>query len=191
MPSLFFGQLSSIGVPADEIVVRSTATPVELNAPPAMQQDMPEMSEVETDHNPNLGMVNRQLSSKYIDRERSTPSWIPEVNASSEHNAIIDRQVSTSGFAASKEARGDWGHGTIPAVIGIEPVGDLREGGKMGNEYFTVNDKDIQPTADPTMMSPAVGIDRAVTGRVAAEGKVNARKAAVAGMYDTYWNEGK
>lgn len=191
MTSLFFGQLSTIGVPADEKVVRTTATPVDVNAAPAMQDDMPEMSEVETDPNPSLGMVNRQLASKFIDRERSTPAWIPEVTNGYQHNAIIDQQVSSSGFAASKEAQGQWGHGTIPAAIGIEPVGDLREGGKMGNEYFKTHEKDIQETADNTMMTSATGIDRNLNGKVTAAGKENARKAAVAGLYNTYWNDGQ
>ncbi len=191
MTSLFFGQLSSSGVPADEKVVRSTATPVEVNAPAAMMDDMPEMSEVETDSNPNLGMVNRQLASKVIDRQKSTPSWIPEVDGGYEHNAIVDRQVSSSGFSAAREARGEWGHGTVPAFIGIEPVGDLREGGKMGNEYFKAEDKPIQETADNTMMNPANDPDRNSIGKVSAQGKVNARKAATAGLYNTYWNGGK
>jgi hypothetical protein len=190
MTSLFFGNLSSIGVPADEKVVRSTATPVDIDAPPAMQNDMPEMSEVETDPNPTLGMVNRQKSSKWIDRFRSRPEWIPEVSAGTAANSIINEQVSSSGFAASQEAAGNWGHGTMPAAIGIEPVGDLREGGKMGNEYFVVNEKDIQEGMTDSMTLPP-GSDQDTKGRVAATGKVNARQAAMAGMYNTFWNEGK
>lgn len=189
MTSLFFGQLSSIGVPADEAVVRSTATPVEVDAPPAMQNDMPEMSEVETDHNPNLGMVNRQLASKWIDRFRSRPFWQPQVDHQVEHNLVIDQQVSTSGYAASQEAAGNWGHGTMPAAIGIEPVGDLRDGGKMGNEYFKANERDIQDTAGEVMSVPP-GYDHSIQGRVSAQGKVNARTAAMSGMYNTYWNGG-
>jgi hypothetical protein len=189
MTSLFFGQLSSIGVPADEKVVRATAVPVEQDAPAAMQRDMPEMSEVETDQNPNLGMVNRQLSSKWFPRLRSRPAWQPEVDNQYEHNAVVDRQVSTSGFAASKEAAGDWGHGTMPYAVGIEPVGDLREGGKMGNEYFVTNERDIQATMDASMSLPP-GSDQATSGKVSATGKKNAREAAMAGMYNTFWNGG-
>jgi hypothetical protein len=191
MTSLFFGQLVGTGVPADEKVVRSTATPVDKDAPAAMQNDMPEMSEVETDPNPSLGMVNRQLGSKWIPRFRSVPAWKSEVDNSSEHNAIVDRQVSTSGYSASQEAAGNWGHGTMPAAIGIEPVGDLRDGGKMGNEYFVANDKPVQDTSDNTMMSPAINYDQGAIGRASADGKLNARKAAIAAAYDTYWNGGK
>jgi hypothetical protein len=190
MPSIMFGTLSTIGVPADEVVVRSTATPVDMDAPPAMQTDMPEMSEVETDKNPALGMVNRQLASKWIGRFRSRPAWQPEVDNGFQHNAIVDQQVSTSGFAASQEANGEWGHGTMPYAIGIEPVGDLRDGGKMGNEYFKTNERDIQDTAG-AVMQPPTNYDQGTTGNVSATGKVNARQAAMSGMYNTFWNEGK
>lgn len=191
MTSLFFGTLIGSGVPADEAVVRATAVPVDKDAPAAMQTDMPEMSEVETDKNPALGMVNRQLASKWIDRERGVPNWLGKVADGTNSNAIVNQQVSTSGFSASQEAAGNWGHGTMPAAIGIEPVGDLRDGGKMGNEYFIANDRDVQETADKTMMSPAINYDQGTTGRVAAAGKVNARKAAIAAQYDTFWNGGK
>lgn len=191
MTSLMFGHLSTTGVPADEKVVRSTATPVNHDAPAAMQTDAPEMGEVETDRNPDLGMVNRQLASKWIDREKSVPPWLGDVNAQTQHNLIIDRQVSTAGTAASRESTGAWGHGTMPAAIGIEPVGDLRDGGKMGNEYFVRHERDIQETADETMTAPAKDFDRSAVGRVAGMGKANARDAAMAGLYDTFWNGGK
>jgi|SRR6478735_171470 len=191
MTSLFFGQLTGTGVPADEKVVRNTATPVYHDAPPAMQTDLPEQSHIETDTNPDLGMVNRQKGSHWTDRFRSRPNWIPEVDNQTEYNAIVDRQVSSSGTAAAKEATGEWGHGTIPYAVGIEPVGDLRDGGKMGNEYFKTNVRNIQDTSDNTMMSTPPGLDRSVTGTVMAEGKVNARKAAMAAAYDAYWNGGQ
>ncbi len=191
MTSLFFGQLVGSGVPADEKVVRSTATPVDKDAPAAMQTDMPEMGEVETDTNPALGMVNRQKASHWIPSVKGLPFWQKEVDDGPQHNLIIDQQVSSSGYSASQEAAGNWGHGTMPAAIGIEPVGDLRDGGKMGNEYFKANEKPVQDTADSTMMSPAINYDQGATGRVSAEGKLNARKAAMMAAYNTYWNGGQ
>jgi hypothetical protein len=190
MTSLFFGTLVGTGVPADEAVVRSTATPVDKDAPAAMQVDMPEMSEVETDKNPNLGMVNRQLGSKWIDRTRGIPSWLGKVADGTNNNSIVNEQVSTSGYSASQEAAGNWGHGTMPAAIGIEPVGDLREGGKMGNEYFVTVDRPVQETSDNTMMSPPTNYDQGITGRVAVLGKANARAAAAAAQYNAFWNGG-
>lgn len=189
MTSLMFGTLSTIGVPADEKVVRSTATPVERDAPPAMATDMPLPQEVETDHNPNLGMVNRQVSSKWIDRMRSTPFWLGKVSAGTASNAIINEKVSSSGYAASQEEIGNWGHGTMPAAIGIEPVSDLTDGGKMGNEYFKTHERDIQETAG-AVMQPPTNYDQGTSGAVSASGKVDARKAAMAGMYNTWWNGG-
>jgi hypothetical protein len=156
-----------------------------------MQTDMPEMGEVETDPNPQLGMVNRQMASKWIPSVRGIPNWLAEVTGGTKHISIINEQVSSSGYSASQEAQGHWGHGTMPAAIGIEPVGDLRDGGKMGNEYFVTNDSPVQMTADNTMMSPAINYDQGATGRVAALGKVNARKAAQAAQYDTFWNGGQ
>lgn len=188
MTSLMFGTLTTIGVPADEKVVRNTATPVDMNAPAAMQDDMPEMGEVETDQNPALGMVNRQKASKWFPRIHFRPNWLPQVDSQTEHNAIIDRQVSTSGYAASQEEVGNWGHGTMPAAVGIEPVGDLRDGGKMGNEYFKRHDRDVQATMDNAMSTPP-GYDHKIAGKAAATGKTAARLAASAG-YDTWWNGG-
>jgi hypothetical protein len=192
MTSLFMGQLTN-GVPADEKVVRNTATPVDHDAPAAMQNDMPEMSEVETDPNPALGMTNRQKASKWISRLHFRPAWVEGVSNGYQHNMLIDQQVSSSGFAASREAAGDWGHGTMPAAIGIEPVGDLRDGGKMGNDYFLTNDMPVQGTADNTMMSTDQDPQHLMSGSVSAAGKVAARKAAVAGQYAAYgdWLAGK
>jgi hypothetical protein len=189
MTNLYFGTLRE-GVPADEKVVRQTATPYDRDAPAAMQDSMPDRGEVETDPNPTLGMVNRQKSSLWVQGKKFFPWWKGSVDESYEHNAIIDRQVSTSGTAAAREAAGEWGHGTASFAVGIEPVGDLTDGGAFSNEYFKRNDRDIQETADPTMMSVPPGYDQSVNGRVSAEGKVASRAAAMAGMYNTFWNSG-
>lgn len=190
MTSIMFGQLSSIGVPADEKVVRNTATPVDDNAPAAMQDDMPEMSEVETDPNPDLGMVNRQLASKWVQPEKTPPVHKWQVDTDIYHNEIVDRQVSSSGTAAAREASGQWGHGTAAYAVGIEPVGDLRDGGKMGNEYFKFDERPVQEGAG-NYMTQANGLDRAAIGSADAAGKRNARQAAIAAQYDLFWNGGK
>lgn len=186
MTSLMMGHLWTTIVPADEEVVRRTAVPYEHDKPAAMANDMPVMSEVETDHDPNLGMVNRQLASKFHPSERSAPAWAEQVAQQYQHNAIIDRQVSTAGFSAAKEAAGQWGHGTMSYSVGIEPVGDLGNSGKLGNDYFVRNQRPIQDGADNTMMNPSVGMDQDVN----ATGKVLARKAAQAAIYNQWWNGG-
>lgn len=180
------GQLWSTVVPADEAVVRATAVPVFMDKPAAMAEDMPLMGEIETDHDPNLGMVNRQVAPKVGGHEKYAPFWAGNVNAANEHNAIVDRQVSTSGTAAAREVAGQYGHGTASYAVGIEPVGDLGDQGKLGNDYFQRNPRGIQDTADDTMMSPTVPKDV----NVSAAGKEAARKAAQASVYNTWWNGG-
>lgn len=189
MTSLFMGQLTYAGVPADETVVRSTATPYEHDAPAAEQEDMPEPNEVETDPNPDLGMVNRTLASKWTEGERGTPEWIPRTDATSASFDVIDHQVGTSGTAAAREASGITNK-NLSYAIGIEPVGDLVDGHKMGNQYFERNERPIQSTMN-NEMTTANGLDRRTIGQVAQAGKTNARIAAEAAMYTAYWNGGQ
>lgn len=189
MTSLYFGMLRD-GVPADEKVVRTTAEPYEHDAPPAVQDSMPDMQEVANDPNPDLGMTSRQRASHWVEGQQGAPNWIPESDAQYQHNAIVDRQVASSGTAAAREARGEWGHGTMSYAVGIAPVADLTEGGKMGNEYFVRTPRDIQETSDETMMSVPPGYDQSTKGRVSALGKVEGRAAAVAAQYDAFWNGG-
>lgn len=188
MTSLFMGQLVGTGVPADEAVVRSTATPVEPDAPAAMQTDMPEPNEVETDHNPNLGMVNRTLASHWSEGHRGTPAWIPEVDAVSASFDVIDQQVGTSGTAAGREEAG-LTNKNLSYAVGIEPVGDLVDGHKMGNQYFERNERPIQDTMDSMMTTPN-GLDRNTIGKVAQAGKLDARAAAIGAQYNMFWNGG-
>lgn len=190
MTSLMFGTLSSTGVPADEEVVRSTATPVEMDAPAAMQEDMPEQQEVETDPNPHLGMVNRQLASKWVEGQQSVPQEIPVYGAENAANQLINQQVATSGTAAAREAAGIRGHGTLSYAVGIEPVQGLVDGHRMGNDYFTTNKRNIQDGMRHDMSVPP-GTDQSTKGAVAALGKENARKAAEAAMYQAFWNGGQ
>jgi hypothetical protein len=189
MTSLFMGALVRTGVPADEAVVRNTATPVDHDAPAAMQDDMPMMGEVETDSNPNLGMESRQLASKWTEGRRDAPDWIPTVATQDESNQIVNRQVSTSGTAAAREAAGVTNK-NLSYAVGIEPVGDLTEGGKMGNTYFVRHDRPIQDGMG-NYMTPANGGDRKTIGQVAQAGKQNARDAAEAAAYTAFWNGGE
>lgn len=187
MTSLFLGFVNYGGVPADERVVRNTATPVNMDKPAAMADDMPEMGEVNTDSDPNLGMDPRQLASKWSEGKTASPAWIPTVSEQVESNQIINRQVSTSGTAASREAAGIV-NPNLSYAIGIEPVGDLRDGGKFAEDYFKTHDKDIQSTMG-NEMSIAPGYDQSTTAQVAANGKQNARTASGA-LYAAYWNGG-
>lgn len=187
MTSLFMGSVIADGVPADEEVVRSTATPYEHDAPAAMQDDMPEQQEVETDGNPDLGLVNRQLASKWTEGSHAdAPDDIVATQNTS--NQSINAQVSTSGTAASRELAGQ-SHKNLSYAIGIEPVGDLTDGHKMGNTYFVRNDRDIQATMGRQMTVPP-GQDHAIEGDIASYGKSSARDAAASGQYNSWWNGG-
>lgn len=185
MTSLMFGLVNTAGVPADENVVRRNTAPVEIDAKPAEMTTAPDFNEVATDSNPKLGLEPRQLASHVIPTEKYSPFWIPEVNGQDEHNAIIDRQVSSSGTAAAREASGQFGHGTLMVTEGIEPVQDLRDGGKFGNEYFTRNDRDIQEGSGDYMTTPP-GTDQSTMAMVAASGKSAAQKARDAAAYHAY-----
>ena len=188
MTSLFMGGIIQDGVPADEEVVRSTATPYEHDAPAAMQQDMPEQQEVETDKNPDLGMVNRQLASMWHEGDRAdSPDDIVATQNSS--NQMINAQVSTSGTAASRELEGQT-HKNLSYAVGIEAVGDLADPNhKMGNTYFVRNERDVQATMRNEMTVPP-GQDHAIEGDIASYGKSSARDAASSGQYNSWWNGG-
>jgi hypothetical protein len=188
--NLLFGMMGNHGVPADEKVVRATATPVDSGAPAAMETDAPQWGEkMETDGNPNLGIVNRTKASHWVEGEQSAPFWRSEVDAQVNHNLLIDQQVSTSGTAAAREAAGQFGHGTLSYGVALEPVGDLREGGKLGNDYFSVGKPDIQNGAGDYMSVPP-GYDHGTAGAAAATGKGAAREAA-ASVYDVWWRGGQ
>lgn len=189
MTSLMFGTLvSGTGVPADEEVVRSTATPVEHDAPAAMQDDMPEPGEVETDSNPHLGMVNRSLASTWTEGSHAdnTPAEYGGQNAS---NQLVNQQVATSGTAASRETAGQT-HKNLSYAVGIEPVDDLIDGHKMSNTYFQRNDRDVQATQVPSMTIPPGMGDPGIIENISAKGAANARDAEQSSIYNHWWNGG-
>lgn len=182
---MIYGLVSYSGVPADENVVRRNTTPSNPDAPPAEMTSAPDFNEVATDSNPELGLEPRQLASHVHPRQQYTPFWLGQVDRQEEHNAIIDRQISTSGTAAAREAAGEFGHGTLMVTEGIEPVQDLRDGGKFGNEYFTVHERDIQEGAGNYMTTPP-GTDQATTAMVSSTGKTAAMRARQAAAYNAF-----
>lgn len=188
MTSIMFGTLNSIGVPADEKVVRNTATPVEHDAPAAMQEDMPEPNEVETDHNPHLGMDTRQLASKWVEGSHVQHDET-RVAGQNVANQIINSQVSTSGTAAMREAAG-MTHKNLSYAVGIEPVGDLVDGHKMSNEYFQRDARNVQATEVPSMTVPPGMGNPGLIENISSAGRENARIAAESSIYNAFWNGG-
>ena len=187
MTSLLFGALRDSTPPADEAVVRSNTYIVRNDSPAAAAKGAPEWNQQETDPNPDLGMVNRQVASFWHQPEQSVPFNEALVNSADEHNAIVDRQISTSGTAAAREAAGHWGHGTAAFAIGIEPVGDLRDGGALGNDYFLANNPPIQDGAG-NYMTPALNADGDTTGGVASYGKAASHDAHAADISASLYN---
>lgn len=186
MTSLLYGAVSHRVVPTDENIVRMTTAPVTPDAPPAVADAAPDHNEVETDTNPLLGMSTRQLASKWHEGQQYPPSWAGAVNDADNHNAIVDKRISSSGTAAAREAAGVFGHGTLSYAEGIEPVGDLRDGGSFGNEYFKTVPRDIQAPASD-YMTAAPGSDMDTASRVSAAGKDASRNAATAAAYRNMW----
>lgn len=166
-------------VPTSDAEVRSTVTRVDDTDPPAVQDHAPEWNETDTDPDTLGGLTRRSLASHVIGSVRS----VPNVGASSqdEHNGIIDRQVSSSGVAPAKEATGEWGHGTLQIVEGIEPT--IVDGQQLGADYFTVGPK--QP-ANITGLTPAQPADISASGDAQVKTNEASRRAAQASMYSAY-----
>lgn len=189
MTNMMFGIMGNTGVPVDEAVVRSTATVVTPDKPAAMQDAPPEFNEViESDQDPALGLTTRTLASHLVPTQKYAPFWQSDVDNGWQHNAIVDSQISTAGTAAQRETSGEFGHGTMQVAIGIEPVGDLREGGKLTNEFLQVDKRNIQ-TGSGDYMSIPPGYDQNTSGMVAAAGKTAAMEAS--NPYNVWWNGGK
>jgi hypothetical protein len=186
MTSLFVGSQRESSPPADENVVRRTTFVVHNDEPPAEAKGAPEWNDQETDPNPELGMVNRQVASDWHQPEQYTPFWNGLVDGADEHNGIVDRQVSTSGTAAAREAEGQFGHGTAAYAIGIEPV--LRDGGALGNDYFLANNPPIQDVSG-NYMSPALGIDRDTIAGISGYGHDASRDASAASISQSLYSQ--
>lgn len=168
MSTLLYG-LNRAPVPANETEVRSTVTAVQDDAPAAVQTAPPGYNDMATDPDTEGGLTTRQLASYVIPSERYAPA---AGNANTDFTARIDGQVSTSGTAAAREASGAWGHGTLKIVEGIEPV--LRDGNRLGSEYFTASEREPTSLAG---VSPSQTADPDTTADAAATGAANARAA--------------
>jgi hypothetical protein len=191
MTSIMFGQMQTeIGVPADEAVVRRTAVPVDVNAPAAEQDDMPEQQEIETDPNPDLGMSSRQLASHWIEGSRAVTHTEP-YDIQNDANQRVNDQVASSGTAARRELNGDT-HKNLSYAVGIEPVSDLADPNhKMGNTYFVRNERDVQQGMGDYMTVPPVMGNPGVQENLSQAGKDAARQAAQSSVYDAFWNGGQ
>jgi hypothetical protein len=182
MSTLLYGMYRE-SVPPEENVVRATTAVVEKDAPPAEAAGPPEWNERETDPNPDLGMVNRQVASDWHASEKYAPSWAATANPTSSFTYINERQDRV-GTAAAREMAGEFGHGTMAYAIGIEPT--LRDGAAFGADYFAVDERGAQETAG-LYMQAAPGLDRDAVTAAAAAAESNSRDATAASVYKQWY----
>lgn len=168
-------------VPTDESDVRTTVTTVE-DDQPAEQEHAPEWNETETDPDTGGGLTSRQLGSHVVAGQRFTPDT--DQSAQDEHNAIVNRQVSTSGTAAAREASGEWGHGSLQVVEGIEPT--IVDGHQMGYDYFTTHPR--PDSASGSYMTPAMTADPESEAAAQAAATSGSRHAVQGSMYAAYYH---
>ena len=176
MSTLLYAQ-NRTPAPADEALVRSTTDVVQHDEAPATQEHPTDFNETFTDPVTDGGLTSRQLSSHVVPSAR----FVPNVDASAQddHNGIINRQVSSSGTAAAKEATGQWGHGTLQIVEGIEPT--IRDGGALGAHYFRTHERPLAGSG--SYMTPAQASDPATTASAQQGAETNARAAVAQSMY--------
>lgn len=177
--------LNRNAVPADENKLRSTADPVDEDAPAAEASGAPEWNERETDPNPNLtGLVNRQVASDWHAVEKYSPAWAAYANPTASF-AEVNGKMDAVGTAAAREMRGEQGHGTMAYAVGIEPT--LRDGSVFGADYFAVNEKGAQENVT-NYMSVAPGLDHDHVAATAGAAKGAARDAAASSQYGAWYS---
>ena len=184
MSTLLFAPVRG-SVPADEATVRSTTAIVDQDAPSAEQDGAPDFNETETDHNPYLGLTSRQKASFVIPSERYVPATIGATASYEEGVEKINRQVSSSGTAAAREASGEWGQGTIKAVEGIEPT--IVDGQQYGDTFAKMTPVESQNGVSQ-YMTPSDRSDRETVAADAATGAMRARRAVNASQYAAFYD---
>jgi hypothetical protein len=135
-------------VPQSESQVREQTEPIRHDPESAEMTHAPEFNEFESDESGQLtGLTHRVVGSDTIDTEKSAPFWAALANVN--YNRVVDDQVSSSGTAAAREAAGVQGHGTMQYALGLEPI--IRDGARMGNDYFVSHEANIQDGAGEYM----------------------------------------
>ena len=184
MSTLLYTHTARAATPSDEANVRSTVTVVQPDAPASVMAHSPDFNEVDTDPVTEGGLTPHQLASHVIPRER----YVPLMENSNEADALFGRvnnAISTSGTAAAREAAGEWGHGTLTVLEGIEPV--IRDGNAFSETYFKAREHPIQETMGHDM-SPSEPADAKTRSDAAAAGKSDSRAAYQASLYKAFYN---
>lgn len=184
MSTLMWGVGAIDETATDPDDARATTEPIRDDGENASSDDSPEFNELETDESGELdGLANREVAAHVNDSEKVDPWWIRLLT---NHNQIVDNQVSSSGTAARRESGGEHGHGTMQYGQSIEPV--IRDGASFGNDYFITNDSGIQDGAGE-YMSP-FDSNNWVNAVHHSKATQNSRDATQASMYDAFFNGG-
>jgi hypothetical protein len=139
MSTLLLGSNFAGEAPSDDGDVRSTITVIDHTSPDATAERRPDYNTVEHDPDTEGGLTTRNVSDFVTPSTRSVPAV---GNANTDFAAPINRQVSSSGTAAAREMRGEWGHGTGYSQDATEPT--IREGAQFDNVYFAAERPPIQ-----------------------------------------------
>jgi len=178
MSTLLYG-INATGVPGDEATVRSTVTVV-ADDTAAVQPDAPDWNETRTDPVTEGGLTPHDLASHVVPSVR----YVPDMgDSNAEHNEIVNRQVSSSGTAAAREASGVQGHGTLMVTQGIEPT--IVDGHEFREDYFAAHDRIAQQDVTP-YMTPGRTADSATSAAAQAAGEAASRAAAQASQYAAF-----
>lgn len=164
-------------VPAN--TVRSTVDVVDNDAPSATMPHAPDRNETLTDYDTGAGLTTHTLSSHVVPSER----YVPTTGNANADFTQVGKTISQVGTAASREKAGQWGHGTLRIVEGIEPT--LPDVPPFGDEIFAAERQGIQ-TDSGAYMTQAVASDPDSIAQTAYTGVVDSRDAAAAAMYSAF-----
>jgi hypothetical protein len=124
-----------VSVDRENETARTLIEPVRDSAIPEVNT---EYNAVVLDTTPELTGLSRTTATA-----DNTPSrQNPPPGYESDWTSIIDNQVASSGTAAARESSGVRGHGSMAYDASIEPV--LREGARLGGDYFMSNAMPVQ-----------------------------------------------
>lgn len=127
------------GVPQDPESVRSTVTVVQDDAPPSVAPAAPDYNQVMTDPETEGGLTSHDLASAVTPSVQYVPNMGNANDVGDAVQARVNDTISTGGTAAAREASGEWGHGTMQIVQGIEPT--LVDGHQFGSDYFAAENR--------------------------------------------------
>jgi len=186
MGSLLFQGAFATGLSENE--AQSTIEPIRTDGTEAESESPPVWNAVDSDDSGQLvGLSPRQVASDTEAPVKTPPVGVvmDTYRMPMEGNDSIDEQVASSGTAAARESAGQFGHGTIETIIGIEPLNPAQE---YGNDFFQVPDPGAN-YAGGMYMTPAEG-DNWPQAVAQSQAQSKARQAFRATQYDAFFGGG-